>query len=366
MTDRRDRASMEMALGLAAKAAGRTSPNPCVGAVLVKDGVIVGWGHHEAAGRPHAEAVALLRAGRKARGATLYVTLEPCVHWGRTPPCADALIEAGVKRVVAADLDPNPIVLTKGAARLHAAGIEFEHGLLADRNLQLNRHYMHYIGGHIPFVTLKAAVSLDAKMARPEGDGLWLTSPAARAYAHLLRAEHDAVLVGAGTVLADDPLLSVRHPNWPGRRITRVVMDGRLRTPPGARLLSDKRGGPVLVFTGPAAPAKKRAALEKAGAEVIGLPLKKGVLDLDEALRVLGQRDLTGVLIEGGARMIAAAIAPTRFQRLVLMIAPLIIGGAEVVSFYGAAGAPAIPRALRLRRMTRFTIGPDTIVEGGI
>ena len=156
-----------------------------------------------------------------------------------------------------------------------------------------------------------------------------------------------------------------------------MVMDGRLRTPPGARLLSDKRGGPVLVFTGPAAPAKKRAALEKAGAEVIGLPLKKGVLDLDEALRVLGQRDLTGVLIEGGARMIAAAIAPTRFQRFLVPIVGLYFYGrrrehrrrgevAEVVSFYGAAGAPAIPRALRLRRMTRFTIGPDTIVEGGI
>jgi diaminohydroxyphosphoribosylaminopyrimidine deaminase/5-amino-6-(5-phosphoribosylamino)uracil reductase len=366
MTDQRDRAYMEMALGLAAKAAGRTSPNPCVGAVLVKDGVIVGWGHHEAAGRPHAEAAALLRAGRKARGATLYVTLEPCVHWGRTPPCADAVIAAGVKRVVAADLDPNPLVLTKGAARLRAAGIAFEHGLLADRNLRLNRHYMHYIGGRMPFLTLKAAVSLDARMALPAGAGRWLTSEAARAYAHLLRAEHGAVLVGSGTVLADDPILSVRHPNWPGRRITRVVLDGRLRTPPGARLLADKKGGPVLIFTGPAAPPKERAALEKAGAEIVALPIRKEALDLDEALRLLGQRNITGVLIEGGARMIESAIRPPRFQRLVLMIAPLLVGGAAIVSFTGAAGAEAIPRSLRLRRMTRFAIGPDTIVEGGI
>jgi diaminohydroxyphosphoribosylaminopyrimidine deaminase/5-amino-6-(5-phosphoribosylamino)uracil reductase len=366
MTDQRDRSTMEMALGLAAKAAGRTSPNPCVGAVLVKDGVIVGWGHHEAAGRPHAEAVALLRAGRRARGATLYVTLEPCVHWGRTPPCVDAVIAAGVKRVVAADLDPNPLVLAKGAARLREAGIAFEHGLLADRNLRLNRHYMHYIAGRMPFVTLKAAVSLDARMARPAGDGRWLTSEAARAYAHLLRAEHDAVLVGSGTVLADDPLLSVRHPNWPGRKITRVVLDGRLRTPPGARLLADRKGGPVLIFTGPAAPPKKRAALEKAGAEVVALPLRKEALDLDEALRLLGRRDITGVLIEGGGRMIRSAVCPPRFQRLVLMIAPLIVGGAEAVSFNGGAEAAAIPRSLRLRRMTRFPIGPDTIVEGGI
>ncbi|MGD0782779.1 MAG: bifunctional diaminohydroxyphosphoribosylaminopyrimidine deaminase/5-amino-6-(5-phosphoribosylamino)uracil reductase RibD [Candidatus Aminicenantales bacterium] len=365
MTDRRDRAYMEMALGLAAKSAGRTSPNPCVGAVLVKDGIIVGWGHHEAAGQPHAEVVALARAGRNAEGATLYVTLEPCVHWGRTPPCADAVAAAGVKRVVAADHDPNPLVRTKGAARLRAAGIEFEHGVLADRNLRLNRHYMHFIGGRLPFVTLKAAVSLDGKMVPPAGAGRWLTSEETRAYSHLLRAEHDAVLVGAGTVLADDPRLSVRHPNWPGKKIIRVVLDGHLRTPADARLLADRNGGPVLIFSGPAAPMEKRAALEKAGAEVIVLPLKKGALDLDEALRLLGQRDVTGVLVEGGERIMKSAIRPPRFHRLVLMIAPLVVGGADAISFYGG-GAQTGPRALRLRRMVRFLIGPDTIVEGEI
>ncbi len=366
MTDRRDQAYMEMALGLAAGSAGRTSPNPCVGAVLVKGEAIVGWGRHEAAGQPHAEAVALARAGRKAKGATLYVTLEPCAHWGRTPPCADALAAAAVKRVVAADIDPNPLVLTKGAARLRAAGIEFEHGLLADRNLRLNRHYMHFIGGRMPFVTLKAAVSLDGKMAPPAGAGRWLTSEETRAYAHLLRAENDAVLVGAGTVLADDPLLSVRHPNWPGRKISRVVLDGRLRTPPEARLLADRDGGPVLIFTGPGAPTGKRAALEKAGAEVIVLPNKQGVLDLDEALRLLGQRDVTGVLVEGGGQVMNSAIRPPRFHQLVLMIAPLMIGGADSVSFDGGARVEAVPDTLRLRRITRFMIGHDTIVEGEI
>jgi diaminohydroxyphosphoribosylaminopyrimidine deaminase/5-amino-6-(5-phosphoribosylamino)uracil reductase len=203
-------------------------------------------------------------------------------------------------------------------------------------------------------------------MALPSGAGRWLTSGETRAYAHLLRAEHDAVLVGAGTVLADDPLLSVRHPNWPGKTIVRAVLDGRLRTPPNARLLADRKGGPVLIFTGPDAPPKKRAMLEKAGAEVIALTPKTGVLDLDEALRLLGQRDMTGVLIEGGARLLKSAICPPRFHRIILMIAPLVIGGADAVSFYGGAGAAAMPRALRLRRVTRFMIGPDTIVEGEI
>lgn len=366
MTDRRDRAYMEMAFGLAAKAAGRTSPNPCVGAVLVKDGLIVGWGHHEAAGKPHAEAVALSRAGQKAKGATLYVTLEPCVHWGRTPPCADAVIAAGVKRVVAADLDPNLLVLTKGMDRLRRAGIKLEHGLLADRNLRLNRHYMHFIGGRRPFVTLKAAVGWDGKMARPRGDSRWITSKETRAYAHLLRAEHDAVLVGIGTVLRDDPLLSVRHADWPARQITRVVLDGRLRFPAGARMLADQKGGPVLIFTSDKAPAGKRAVLEKAGAEILVLPEKKGVLDLDEALRLLGQRDITGVLIEGGGRLVKSAVCPPRFHKIVLMIAPLIIGGADAVSFYGGAGAAAVPGSLRLRKVTSMRIGSDLIVEGDL
>jgi diaminohydroxyphosphoribosylaminopyrimidine deaminase/5-amino-6-(5-phosphoribosylamino)uracil reductase len=276
------------------------------------------------------------------------------------------VIAAGVKRVVAADLDPNPLVRTKGAARLRAAGIEFEHGLLADRNLRLNRHYMHFIGGRMPFVTLKAAVGLDGKMALPPEAGRWITSQETRAYAHLLRAEHDAVLVGVGTALADDPLLSIRHSNWPGKTITRVVLDGRLRMPPEARLLVDREGGPVLIFTGPGAPPEKRIALEKAGAEVMEIPVKKNALDLDEALRVLGQRDVMGVLIEGGGRMMKSAICPPRFQRIVLMIAPLVIGGADAVTFCGGTGAAAIPRALRLRRVKRFMIGSDTIVEGEI
>jgi diaminohydroxyphosphoribosylaminopyrimidine deaminase / 5-amino-6-(5-phosphoribosylamino)uracil reductase len=364
MTALRDRAYMEMALGLAAKAAGRTSPNPCVGAVVVKGEQIVGWGHHEAAGKPHAEAVALARAGKKARGATLYVTLEPCVHWGRTPPCADAIIAAGIRRVVAADLDPNLLVLTKGAAKLRRAGIVFEHGLLAGRNLRLNEHYLHHIGGQRPFVTLKAAISLDGKMARPKGAARWITSEESRNYAHLLRAEHDAVLVGIGTVLADDPLLSVRHSLWPGRRITRAVLDGRLRFPLHARMLADGDGGPVVIFTGGGAPAKRRAALEAAGAEVIVLAEKNGRLDLDQALDHLGRRNLTGVLIEGGDRLVKSALRPPRIQKIVLMIAPVIVGGEKTISFFSGAGAPAFPPQLGLRKITTFRIGSDMVMEG--
>ncbi len=366
MNESGDLSFMEMAFGLAARGAGRTSPNPCVGAVLVRDGVVVGYGHHEAAGQPHAEAAALRRADGKARGATLYVTLEPCAHWGRTPPCADALIQAGVSRVVAADLDPNPLVRGKGLRRLRAAGLDAAGGLLAGRNRRLNEHYLKFISSGRPFVTLKAAESLDGRLATRAGDSRWITGPAAREYGHLVRAAHDAILTGIGTVLRDDPLLSVRHPLWPGKRILRVVLDRTLKMPPAARMLAHPAGGPVLILAGSDASPRKRAALEKAGAEVIGLPARDGALDLSSALGLLGRRGTTSVLVEGGGRLSTAFLERRLADKVLLLIAPLLIGGDAAVGVYGGRGPAALRNALRLREVSSFRLGPDLVMEGVI
>ena len=245
MTAAHDAAYMNLAYSLAEKGLGRTSPNPCVGAVVVREDRIVGWGHHERAGGPHAEIIALGRAGRRARGATLYTTLEPCVHWGRTPPCADAVLGAGLRRIVVSAADPNPRINGRGIARIRAAGLALDVGVLAERHDRLNEAYNKFIRRKLPFVTLKAAVSLDGRLATRTGDSRWISSAASREYIHLVRGEQDAILVGAGTALRDDPRLTVRHPNWPGKRLTRVILDPGLRLPLSASIFSARSGGPV-------------------------------------------------------------------------------------------------------------------------
>jgi diaminohydroxyphosphoribosylaminopyrimidine deaminase/5-amino-6-(5-phosphoribosylamino)uracil reductase len=364
MNTLRDRSFLEMAYALAAKAVGRTSPNPCVGAVLVKNGAIVGHGHHEAAGRPHAEAVALRRAGSKARGATLYVTLEPCVHQGRTPPCADAVIKSGVVRVVVSDRDANPIVRGRGLARLRRAGIDVSWGLLAERNRRLNAAYIKFIASGIPYVTLKAAVGLDGKLATRTGESRWITSPAAREYGRLVRGEGDAVMVGIGTALGDDPLLDVRHPNWPDKKVTRIVLDARLRLSPLARLASEPSGGPILIFAGTGAEPRRKRALEKKGVEVVSLPAPQGRFDLREVLRVLGGRGITSVLVEGGGTLATSFLEARLADRGLFVIAPLLIGGRAAVSLFAGEGPASLADALRLGETTSFRLGGDTIIEG--
>ena len=364
MTDRTDAAYMEMAYGLAEKAAGRTSPNPCVGAVIVRKGRIVGHGFHEAAGQPHAEIVALRRAGGRAKGATLYVTLEPCVHWGRTPPCIDAVLEAGIRRVVISTLDPNPLVFGKGARRLRGAGREVSVGLLAARNLRLNEAPSKYLTRGIPFVTLKAALSLDGKMAARSRDARWISSAATRDYVHLLRAGHDALLVGIGTVLADDPLLTVRHALWPGKALTRVVLDADLRFPLGARLLSTLDRGPVLVFARAGARDGKRDALRRKGAEIVSVPEHGPHLDLVRVLACLGERGIASLMVEGGGRVATSFLEARLADKAVFTYSPLLIGGREAVSVFGGEGAAGIKDAFALRSVSEFRIGPDTVLEG--
>ena len=361
MNARLDLDLMEMAYGLAEGARGRTSPNPCVGAVVTSRGAIVGWGRHEAAGAPHAEIVALDRAGRRARGGTIYLTLEPCVHTGRTPPCIDRLLGAGLARAVVSAVDPNPIVDGRGLAALRKAGFALTAGLLEERNRRLNEAYVKYIARRVPFVTLKAAVSLDGRIAAAGGDSRWVSSADARDYAHLLRGEHDAVLVGSGTVRADDPLLTVRHPSWKGKRVLRVVLDPGLRTPDSARLLSEPG---ALFFADAKAPAARARALEAKGAEVVRVAGGPAALDLPSVLEELGRREVASVLVEGGSRIHTAFVEGRLADKLVLFLAPKLVGGRRAVPFLEGAGAENMASALSLKGVRSFPVGDDRMIEG--
>jgi diaminohydroxyphosphoribosylaminopyrimidine deaminase/5-amino-6-(5-phosphoribosylamino)uracil reductase len=346
---------MRRALALAEQGRGRTSPNPVVGAVLVRDGTIVGEGFHERYGGPHAEVMALRAAGEQARGATLYVTLEPCCHVGLTGPCTEAILAAGVRRVVAATIDPNALVSGKGIALLRAAGVEVEVGLLEPEAREQNRFYLRWITTGLPFVGLKWAMSADGRIATRTGDAKYLTGETARALVHRLRAEWDAVLVGVGTVATDDPELTVRLVE--GRNPLRVVLDSRLRTPPTARLL--KAPGSTLVVGALPLDAEKARALEAAGAEVVGVPAFEGRVDIRSLLRLLGNRRLTSVLVEGGAEVHASFFRAGAVDEVHGFVAPLVIGGREAPGPVGGAGAALLAQAARLALVRQERLGDD-------
>ncbi|MBN2409258.1 MAG: bifunctional diaminohydroxyphosphoribosylaminopyrimidine deaminase/5-amino-6-(5-phosphoribosylamino)uracil reductase RibD [Candidatus Aminicenantes bacterium] len=364
MTDLKDFAYLEMAYGLAEKARGWASPNPYVGAVVVRRNKVVGHGFHERPGRAHAEAIALERAGRLAGGSTLYVTLEPCVHWGRTPPCVDAVIRAKPKRVVVSALDPNPIVFQKGIRRLRAAGIDVSVGLLRERNATLNETYTKYITRGIPFVTLKAALSLDGRTATRTMSSRWISHPLTRDYVHLLRGEQDAILVGIQTLIKDDPLLTVRHPQWGGKKIVRVILDSQLRFPLRARILSTLSAGSVIVFSARGAPSRKRALLERRGVEVIEVPGPGRRVQIAAALADLGKRGIASLLVEGGSRVLTAMIEGRFADKLLLTISPRLIGGLAAPSFLEGEGVRLVQDSYPVRRVSSFLIGPDIVIEG--
>ncbi len=314
-----DLAAMRAALALARRGLGTTWPNPAVGCVIVKDGRVVSRGWTQRGGRPHAEAEALARAGAAARGATVYVTLEPCCHEGRGPPCAQSLIAAGVARVVAAIEDPFPGVAGNGFRMLREAGVAVEEGLCAEEATETNAGYLQRVWTGRPLVTLKLAASLDGRIATASGESRWITGPAARERAHALRASHDAILVGTGTVLADDPELTCRLPGMGGRSPLRVVLDRHLRLPPTAKVFAP----PCWVLT----LADEAPALRARGVEVITVPD-----DLAAALQILGGRGLTRVLVEGGGRLAASLLKAGLVDRLVWMRAPMAIGGDGIPS----------------------------------
>jgi diaminohydroxyphosphoribosylaminopyrimidine deaminase/5-amino-6-(5-phosphoribosylamino)uracil reductase len=359
-----DLAFMEMAYGLAEKARGRTSPNPLVGAVVVRDGAVVGCGFHAEAGRPHAEILALRRAGKRTKGATLYLTLEPCVHWGRTPPCVDTVVAAGLKRAVVSAVDPNPLVHTKGLRRLEEAGLDVSVGLLAERNTALNEAYAKYITRKTPFVTLKAALSLDGKIACRTGDSRWITTAATRDYVHLLRGEQDALMIGVNTLIADDPLLTVRHANWGAKKIVRVILDSHLRFPLASRILSTLPQGRIIVFAGREAPAEKARALEERGVEVLFPAAEGGAWPLASVLAELGRRETAALLVEGGSRLFTAFIEGGLADKAVLTYAPRLIGGAGAPGFFDGAGTEKVGQSLPIKRPRSFSVGDDIILEG--
>ena len=362
--------SMQLALAEADRARGRTAPNPPVGAVLVRDGAVVGRGHTRPPGQAHAEIVALREAGGLAQGASLYATLEPCCHQGRTPPCTDALIAAGVQRVVAAVGDPNPLVAGQGLARLRAAGIAVEVGDGAAEAAELLQPFFKHIASGLPYVTAKWAMTLDGKIATAGGDSRWVSGPAALAWTHKLRDVVDAVLVGVGTALADDPQLTVRLEGPPRRatrrdRPLRVVLDSRCRLPISARLLSPELAAGTLVYTSSAAPAAARAAVVATGAEVAVVPsLAAGRLDLGAVLADLGRRGLLHVLVEGGAQVHGNLLADGRADELAVVLAPKIVGGSAAPGPVGGAGVERMADALDIAGLRVCRLGDDLLLRG--
>ncbi len=359
-----DARHMSRALELARKGEGFASPNPLVGSVVVRDGAVVGEGWHMGPGTSHAEAMALSAAGEKARGATVYVTLEPCNHFGRTPPCVDAILASGAAEVVYALADPNPVA-AGGAARLKAAGVTVRSGVLEAEARQLNRFWLHGLASDRPYVIAKFAMSLDGKIATASGESKWITGPLARERGHLLRQQADAVIVGAGTVIADDPALTVRAPEVDPAHPLRVVIDTAGRTPPGAHVY-DRIGKGALIATTAAAPGARLDAYRALGVETLVLPADhNGQADLAALLRVLKARGVLSVLVEGGAGAHGGFFDAGLVDEVQAFIAPVIIGGGGV-SPVGGDGAAALAGAMRLEETSVERIGPDLLVSGRV
>ncbi len=347
---------MALALGLGRRGLGRTWPNPAVGAVVVKDGLIVGRGWTQPGGRPHAEIEALRRAGAAARDATLYVTLEPCSHHGKTPPCADAIVAAGVSRVVSALEDPNPEVAGGGHAKLRQAGIAVDVGIGAEEARRDHAGHIRRMSDGRPHVTLKLAISAAGKAGAAGRRPVAITGQAASERVHLLRAQHDAVMIGVGTALADDPLLTCRLPGMTKNSPLRVVLDAALRLPLGSRLVQTARQTPLWIVAGPAAPRPAAEALQGRGAEVLRTAPSEDGLDLAAVLKLLGSRGITRLLVEGGPTLAAALIAADLVDAAVLFHSAKLVG-ADGIAALDAAAMAALQK--RLKHKGSEPVGPD-------
>lgn len=355
---------MEHALALAARARGRTSPNPLVGAVIVREGEIVGEGYHQKAGEAHAEIHALNQAKGLAADATMYVTLEPCCHWGRTPPCTEAIIRAKLANVFVAMRDPNPQVAGDGIRQLERAGMRVQVGLCEAESRQLNEVFIKYITTQHPFVILKSAISLDGKIATVSGESQWITSEASRRKGHEIRAQVDAILVGVGTVLKDNPSLTTRRPGRKNEDPIRIVVDSRGRTPLEAKIFNPESNAGTLIAVTENAPSEKIAALKSAGADVLITDEKAGRVCLRALMRELGRQEMTSVLIEGGGEVNAAALQAGIVDKLMFFVAPKLIGGKDAPGPIGGAGIARLAEAFELRDVKTSHIGTDFLIEG--
>lgn len=356
---------MQEALKLAEKGRGSTNPNPMVGSLVVRNGEIVGKGYHQKAGKPHAEIEALQDAGEKSRGATLYVTLEPCCHYGRTPPCVGRIIQAGIRKVIIAMEDPNPKIAGKGIQELRAAGIEVRVGVLEKEAQQLNEIFIKYITTGLPFVLCKMAMSLDGKIATVSGESKYITNAESRQWVHRMRSELDAVMVGIGTVLADDPLLTARVKDYPGRNPHRIIIDSTLRIPWKARVLDKDPVVKTLIFTLESASGEKRKFLEAMGVLVFSAKENdQGKVLLRSVLEQLGRMEISSLLIEGGAEINASAFREGLVDKVVCFIAPKIIGGRQAPTPVGGEGILSLKEAVTLYHPQIRMLGGDVMIEG--
>jgi diaminohydroxyphosphoribosylaminopyrimidine deaminase/5-amino-6-(5-phosphoribosylamino)uracil reductase len=360
----KDRKFMRLALRLALKGQGKTSPNPMVGSVIVsRSGEVLARGYHEKAGLPHAEILALSAlkaAGKKAKGKTLYITLEPCVHFGRTPPCIDSIIEAGIKRVVIGAKDPNPLVAGKGIRKLRRNGIEVTANVLSKQCVSLNEGYNKFITTALPLVTLKLASTLDGRIATNSGESKWITGAKSRRLVHEMRAKADAVMVGSGTVIKDDPVLNVRGVKGSVDPV-RVVLDTRLKTPLNSKLFNG--GAPVIIYCSGRSDKKRQEALRALGATVAIVTETKEGLSLKRVLRDLARCGVTSVMIEGGARLAASALKAKLVDKIKIFYAPKLLGG-DALSMLGALNVAKLKNAHELKEMRVRLIGGDILIEG--
>lgn len=355
---------MRQALGLAERGRGWVEPNPLVGAVLVHAGKVVGEGYHERFGGPHAEVSALARAGAAARGATLYVTLEPCCHHGKTPPCTDALIAGGVSRLVAAMEDPFEQVAGAGLEQLRAAGIAVQSGVLETEARRLNAPYLKLLTTGMPYVHAKWAMTLDGKMATVSGESKWISSEASRQLVHELRGRMDAIIVGIGTVLADDPQLTARPPG--PRTATRVVLDSGARLPLDSQLVRTARAAPVLLATTDRAPARSREALEGAGCECLLLPHDGGGVAAQALLRELGRRRMSNVLVEGGGQVLGGFFARRQIDEVHVFVAGKLLGGPGAHTPVTGPGIERMADAIRLEEIEVLSVDGDCLIRGRV
>lgn len=351
---------MRRALELAKRGEGWCSPNPMVGAVIVKDGEIIGEGWHERCGEAHAERNALARCGAEARGATMYVTLEPCCHHGRQPPCTDAILAAGIARVVVGSGDPNPLVAGRGVEILRSHGVAVTEHVLEAECAAINEVFFHYIRTATPYVALKYAMTLDGKIAAYTGESKWITGEAAREHVHRLRHRYRGIMCGVGTVLADDPMLTCRIPG--GRDPVRIVCDSALRTPPESQIVRTARSSPVIIAT-LCADERRAAPYLDAGCEVVVLPERHGHVDLTALMAELGRREIDSLLIEGGATLNWSALKAGIVRRVYAYVAPLLLGGASAKTPVAGRGFPSPGEGLRLEGARTERLGEDILIE---
>lgn len=361
-----DQYFMQMALDLAIQGEGFTSPNPMVGAVVVKDGRVVGSGYHQMVGGPHAEVNAIDAAGKLAEGATLYVTLEPCNHTGRTPPCTRKIFEAGIKRVVVAMLDPNKDVAGGGAEYLEQQGIRITTGVCREQARKLIEGFVKFVHTRRPFVIAKCAATLDGRIATRSGDSKWVTGEKSRQFVHRLRHAVDGILIGINTVRADDPSLTTRLPDGQGQDPVRIILDTHLAISPAARLLRQESAADTILVVGQGVTPDKQTAFEKDGIRVIQSKLKNGLIDMDVLMDRLGAMGLTSLLIEGGSRVLTSAFSAGIVDKVFFFYAPKILGGDDGIPICSGPGPDLMSQSIPVKNINIRRFGDDVMIEGYI